>query len=71
MTAPGVGTIVALTYASAIDDPGRFESSKTVGAHFGLTPKKHQSGETDITGRISRSGTAACSPPSTRRPMSF
>ena len=36
MTAPGVGAIVGLTYASAIDDPGRFRSSKTVGAHFGL-----------------------------------
>ncbi len=56
MTAPGVGTIVALTYASAIDDPGRFRSSKAVGAHFGLTPKKYQSGETDITGRISKIG---------------
>src|SRR5512133_1633956 len=56
MTAPGVGTIVALTYASAIDDPGRFKSSKTVGAHFGLTPRKYQSGETDITGRISKIG---------------
>ena len=54
MTAPGVGAIVALTYVSAIDDPGRFSSSKRVGAHFGLTPKKYQSGETDITGRISR-----------------
>src|SRR5690348_12440518 len=39
MTAPGVGAIVALTYVSAIDDPGRFRSSKAVGAHFGLTPK--------------------------------
>jgi transposase len=56
MSAPGVGTIVALTYASAIDDPGRFRSSKAVGAHFGLTPKKYQSGETDITGRISKIG---------------
>jgi transposase len=56
MSAPGVGTIVALTYASAIDDPGRFRSSKTVGAHFGLTPKKYQSGETDITGCISKIG---------------
>jgi transposase len=56
MTAPGVGTIVALTFASAIDDPTRFRSSKTVGAHFGLTPKKYQSGETDITGRISKIG---------------
>jgi len=45
MSTPGVGPIVALTYASAIDDPGRFKSSKQVGAHFGLTPKKHQSGE--------------------------
>jgi transposase len=57
MTAPGVGAIVRLTYASAIDDPGHFRSSKAVGAHFfGLTPKKHQSGETDVTGRISKIG---------------
>jgi transposase len=27
-----------------------------VGAHFGLTPKKYQSGETDVTGRISKIG---------------
>src|SRR3984893_4889133 len=53
---PAVGPIVALTYASAIDDPGRFKSSKRTGAHFGLTPKKHQSGETDYTGRISKIG---------------
>ncbi|MFH0303518.1 IS110 family transposase [Bradyrhizobium sp. 31Argb] len=56
---PAVGPIVALTYASAIDDPGRFTSSKQVGAHFGLTPKKHQSGETDYTGRISKIGDGA------------
>ena len=58
MTAPGVGVIVALTFAAAIDDPGRFRSSKAVGAHFGLTPKKYQSGETDVTGRISKIGDA-------------
>src|SRR6202012_5560671 len=52
----GVGPIVALTYASAIDDPSRFKSSKQARAHFGLTPKKHQSGETDYTGRISKIG---------------
>ena len=56
MSVPGVGPIVALTFASAIDDPARFKSSKSVGAHFGLTPKKYQSGETDITGRISKIG---------------
>jgi transposase len=59
MTVPGVGTIVALAYASAIDDPKRFRSSKTVGAHFGLTPKKYQSGETDYSGRISKIGDGA------------
>jgi transposase len=59
MSAPGVGTIVALTYVSAIDDPARFKSSKAVGAHFGLTPRKYQSGETDVTGRISKIGDAS------------
>lgn len=59
MSAPGVGPIVALTYVSAIDDPARFRSSKAVGAHFGLTPKKYQSGETDVTGRISKIGDAS------------
>ena len=58
MSVPAVGPIVALTYASAIDDPARFKSSKRVGAHFGLTPKKYQSGETDYTGRISKIGDA-------------
>jgi transposase len=59
MTTPGVGTIVALTFAAAIDDPARFKSSKTVGAHFGLTPSKYQSGETDRSGRVSKIGDAS------------
>jgi transposase len=59
MTTPAVGPIVALTYASAIDDPSRFRSSKTAGAHFGLTPRKYQSGQTDISGRISKVGDAS------------
>jgi transposase len=59
MSAPGVGAIVALTYVAAIDDPARFRSSKGVGAHFGLTPKRHQSGEKDIAGRISKIGDAS------------
>jgi transposase len=59
MTTPAVGPVVALTYASAIDDPARFRSSKQTGAHFGLTPKKYQSGQTDHSGRISKIGDAA------------
>jgi transposase len=56
MTAPGVGPIVGLTYAAAIDDPQRFSSSKKVGPHFGMTPKKYQSGQTNYDGRISKAG---------------
>jgi transposase len=59
MTTPAVGPIVGLTYACAIDDPARFKSSKQTGVHFGLTPKKYQSGQTDYTGRISKIGDAA------------
>jgi hypothetical protein len=39
---PDVGAIVLLTFATAIDDPARFKSSKQVGAYFGLTPSKDQ-----------------------------
>jgi transposase len=56
MTVPGVGAVVAITFATAIDDPARFRRSRAVGAHFGLTPKKYQSGETDVTGGISKVG---------------
>jgi transposase len=58
MTVPGVGAVVAVTFTSAIDDPARFRRSRAVGAHFGLTPKKYQSGETDVTGGISKAGDA-------------
>ena len=56
MSVPGVGAMVALTFSAAIDDPARFRSSRMVGAHFGLTPRRYQSGETDVTGRISKIG---------------
>src|SRR4051794_4702622 len=59
MSTPAVGPIVSLTFACAIDDPSRFTSSKQAGPHFGLTPKKYQSGETDYTGRISKRGDAS------------
>ena len=56
MTVPGVGPVTALTFKAAVDDPARFKSSRTVGAHFGLTPRRYQSGEVDNPGRISRAG---------------
>jgi len=58
MTVPGVGPVVALTFRATVDVPARFTSSRKVGAHFGLTPRKHQSGEVDRSGRISKWGDA-------------
>lgn len=56
MTVPGVGPISALTFKAAVDDPARFKRSRTVAAHFGLTPRRYQSGEQDNPGRISKAG---------------
>src|SRR4051795_1042073 len=56
MTVPGVGPVVALTYRATVDVPARFRNSKAVGAVFGLTCSKYQSGEVDRSGRISRCG---------------
>ncbi|QEL26922.1 IS110 family transposase (plasmid) [Bosea sp. F3-2] len=58
MTVPGVGEITALSFKAAVDDPARFKSSRTVGAHFGLTLRRFQSGETDNPDRISHAGDA-------------
>jgi transposase len=59
VTVPGVGAITALTFATAIDDPERFRRSSDVGAYLGLTPKRYQSGEVDLAGRISKAGDRA------------
>ena len=56
MTIPGVGPVVALTYRATVDVPARFKNSKAVGAVFGLTPSKYQSGEIDRAGVISKCG---------------
>ena len=56
ITTPGVGPVVALTYRATVDVPARFRKSKSVGAVFGLTCSKYQSGEIDRSGRISRCG---------------
>ncbi|MEM7489206.1 MAG: IS110 family transposase [Pseudomonadota bacterium] len=56
MTVPGVGVVVALTYRTGVDAPERFSRSRDVGAHFGLTPRRYSSGQTEYDGRISRSG---------------
>ena len=56
MTIPGVGPITAVAFTTAVDDPKRFSKSRSVGAYFGLTNRRNQSGERDISGRISCRG---------------
>lgn len=54
---PGVGPVTALAFKTAMDDPSRFKSSKLVGAYFGLTPRRWQSGSSiDHQGHISKQG---------------
>ena len=54
MSVPGVGPVAALTFRTRVDDPQRFERSRTVAAPFGVTPRRYKSGEVDYSGRISR-----------------
>jgi transposase len=58
MTVPGVGPITALCFKATIDDPTRFNRSRSVGAYVGLTTRRHASGEVDWSGRISKCGDA-------------
>ena len=56
MSIPGVGAITATSFASAIEDPGNFKTSRSVGAWLGLTTRRYQSGQVDYDGHISRRG---------------
>jgi transposase len=52
----GVGPITALSFVLAVEDPGRFEDPRDVGAYFGLVPKRDQSGDADKQLPISKAG---------------
>ena len=67
MSIPGVGVLTALAFMTAIEDPARFGKSRSVGAFLGLTPKRHQSGETDWDGRISKCGDALVRAPTSMK----
>jgi transposase len=60
MTIPGVGALTAVTFITTIDDPARFERSRDVGPHLGLSPRKYASGEVDRNGGISKCGDGLC-----------
>ena len=52
----GVGPLTALTFVLTLEDPYRFEKSRSVGAYLGLVPARDQSGESDPQKRISKEG---------------
>jgi transposase len=52
----GVGVLTALTFVLTLEDPYRFEKSRTVGAYLGLVPARDQSGDRDPQRRISKEG---------------
>jgi transposase len=52
----GIGPLTALTFVLTIEDPLRFEKSRSVGAYLGLVPARGQSGERDPQKRISKEG---------------
>lgn len=52
----GVGPLTALAFVLTLEEPQRFEKSRSVGAYLGLTPKRDQSGETDKQLRITKAG---------------
>lgn len=55
---PGVGPITALYFVLKIEDPGRFQKVRDVGAYAGLCPRRDQSSERDPQLRISKCGDA-------------
>jgi transposase len=56
MSIPGIGVVTASSFIAAIEDPANFAKSRSVGAWIGLTTRRHQSGEVDYAGRISKRG---------------
>ena len=54
-TIPGVGRIIALTFATEVD-PTAFQSGRHLAAWIGLTPKEHSTGGKQRMGGISRAG---------------
>jgi transposase len=52
----GIGPLTALTFVLTLEDPYRFEKSRSVGAYLGLVPARAQSGESDPQKRISKEG---------------
>jgi len=55
-TIPGIGPITAFAFAASIGDAARFQKAQAAGAYLGLTPRRNQSGQKDVLGRITKCG---------------
>ena len=55
-TVPGVGPRLSEAVVAIIDDPNRFKNGRHVSSYLGMVPRRWQSGQVDITGRISKCG---------------
>jgi len=53
---PGVGPVVATTFAATLDEASRFLGAKHVRSYLGLVPREYSSGERQHRGRISKAG---------------
>ena len=52
----GVGTLIALTYVLALEEPRRFRKSRDVGCYVGLQPGRRNSGQSEPQLHISKEG---------------
>jgi transposase len=52
----GIGPLTALTFVLTLEDPYRFERSRSVGTYLGLVPATERSGDRDPQRRISKEG---------------
>jgi transposase len=52
----GIGPLTALTFVLTLEDPHRFQKSRSVGAYLGLVPATDRSGDRDPQKRISKEG---------------
>jgi transposase len=57
----GVDTITAITFIVTVGDFSRFKNGRSVASYFGLTPKRHDSGEkVGKNGKMTKAGDSTC-----------
>ena len=61
-TIPGVGPRLSEAIVTMFDDVTRFRTAGQVGSYIGMVPKSFDSGETERSGRITRTGIGWCAP---------